>query len=160
MQIPIAFRQGTEADKNFVLSSWLRALKKKRVGEFENTATGKRVIIEQGYFAAFMPHDLFFHRFRPLIESKIYPVSNILIAYNIADPDQICGYIAYRFIGKMSVMSFCYVKKDFRCMGIARSLFETAKSKTNVTTYHVPWLDSFFKREGIIFDPFFDLGDT
>lgn len=156
MNIPLAYRQGTEADKNFILSSWLKGIRQKRSGEFENCVTKKKTVIEQGHFATFMPHDLYFERFRPLIEHKLYPKSSIVIAYNPDFEDQIYGYIAYRNIGNLSVISFCYVKQPFRKVGIARSLFEVAKGKSTVSTYFAPWLAKAFRKEGIIFDPFFD----
>lgn len=159
--IPVAFREGTDYDKNFVLSAWLRSLRVSRPGIFEFTppqcTSPKRIPVDSGFFAAHMPHDLYYERFRPIIENRIYPKSNILIAYNPEDKDQIYGFAAYRHHTNVTVFSFCYVKQPFRKFGVGRQLFEIARSKTNVSTYHAPWLSKLFKKEGIVFDPFFDL---
>ena len=151
------FRNYTDEDKNFILSSWLKGLRQKRSSEMLSKHSGREAIIEQGYFAAFMPHDLCYERFRPIIESRVLPKSEAIIAYNPDHEDQIYGYIVFRKLKNASVISFCYVKQPFRKFGIGKALFDLAKSQTNVSTYYATWLAKLFKKEGIVFDPFFDL---
>jgi len=153
----IQFRNHNNEDKNFILSSWINSLKQKKSKDITINANGKSTTIEQGFMTAFMPHDLYFERVRPLIENKIFPISTTIVAYNPEFEDQIYGYIAFRKFKNSSIISFCYVKHNFRKMGIAKQLFEIAKSETNVATYHAPWLNKLYKNNGILFDPFFDL---
>lgn len=157
MQIPFELRNADERDENFILSSWLKGLRQKRSQEFINPANNKPVLIDQANSLAFMPHDLFFERLRPIVENKIYKESTITVAHNPDIDDQIYGFIAYRQIGSTTILSFCYVKQPFRKMGLARELYKTAKGHTNVATYHAPWLTKIYKKEGIYYDPFFDL---
>ena len=155
--IEIGMREATKDDEAFILAAWLRGLREERTGDFTNIATGKRTLIRQGSFGAFMPHDLYYKRFRPLIENRIYPKSTVIIAHNLEDTNQILGYIAFRNLGDVAVLSFCYVKQPFRGLKIATRLLQVARGKTTVATFHVPWLQKVFKKEGIIYDPFFDL---
>lgn len=153
----IEYRRYNDDDKNFVMNSWLKDLQEYKTGEYVSTHSQKRLIIKQGFFGSFMPHDLFYKRFRPIVE-RTFDKSEIIVACNPEHKDQIYGYIVSRKLSpELTVISFCYVKLPFRRMGIARNLFETVKSNTNVTTVYVPWLDKIYKKQGIIFDPFFDI---
>lgn len=156
IDIPLAFRDSAADDENLILSAILKGYKKKKSALYI-TQNKTKAIIEQGHFTAFMPSDIYFTRFKPLLMDKILPSATTIIAHNPDHSDQIYGFVTYSSRPGLSVYTYLYVKKPFRCFNIGRALFELTRSNTNAATYYAPWLHDIYKKNNILFDPFFDL---
>lgn len=98
-----------EADKNFILASWL------------NNARYSRMTSR-------IPSDIYFKWHQRVIERIWDRAGSITsIAALKEDPSIILGYLCYEELVTEPVIHFCYVKKPFRKEGIARSLFKRAE---------------------------------
>jgi hypothetical protein len=134
---------GRESDYHFVLSGWLESFKK------------------HGYVVG-MPKQRYFEAYRPLV-INIVKNSKVVFAVAKDDPDLLYGFIVYRLIGSVPVISFCYVKHFFRKLGIGGSLIEHALNegsmdpRSGFCTHTFKWLDERLKKYNLIYDPFLDL---
>lgn len=132
----ILLREGMESDANFVIDSWC--------GSYRHNIV----------FGA-IPKDIYFKNYRKFTV-KILGVSRLIVACNPEDKEQIYGYLVYRVIGDMPVLSYMFVKQAFRKFGIATmmlNVFPNAKLITHI----MPNLESWLKKHGCVFDPFVDM---
>jgi GNAT superfamily N-acetyltransferase len=132
-----------ESQRNFILSSWL--------------ATNKKAGLVNS-----MPDQRYFTRYRPIVQ-QVITGSQVAFAVDPKDPFLIMGYIVYRSVGGVPVVSMIYIKALYRRLAIGKRLFEFAKEKLGaqdegvVATHSFRFLADTFKRYGVLYDPFFDL---
>jgi hypothetical protein len=137
------------------MSAWLRSAPTQKKHDVIIKPEMKEAVFRQGSDYSFVPHEVFYENYRPLVENCLTK-SEILIATAIDEPDQIFGCTVYRYVGEVTVVSFCYVKHTFRRMGLARAMIEKIKMGPIAATHCAPWLSQSFKRNKIIFNPFLD----
>ena len=103
-EVPARIRKFSEADTNFVLSSWMRSFR----GEDE--------------FHRHIPTQLYWHNQQVLI-GKIAATSEVYVACAEDDPSCIFGWICAE-VGRDGslIVHYTYVKQVYRRLGIARRL--------------------------------------
>lgn len=103
-------RPGVEADRAFILDSWLRGL----------WALG----------AYPLPHDRFFTAFRPTVTDLLdHPEVLALVDADDADPSKIRAYLVYspQLSGSQPAIHWCHVRPSSRRQGLASSLLKAAE---------------------------------
>jgi hypothetical protein len=112
--LPILMRRARSGDIPFITNSWLKSFR-------------------DAPYVTSCPNNVYFGSQHRLIEQLI-PRSVVLVACNEDDPDQILGWIAAEVLalnaedesqGKGLVIHYCYVKRTFRQVGLARRLWAT-----------------------------------
>jgi GNAT superfamily N-acetyltransferase len=100
-------RPGVEADRAFILDSWLRGL----------WALG----------AYPLPHDRFFAAFRPTVTELLeHPEVLVLVSAEDDDPSKILAYLAYT-PGPRPAIHWCHVRPSSRRRGLAAALLQAAE---------------------------------
>jgi GNAT superfamily N-acetyltransferase len=112
-QIPLTFRDVTNNDLSLVFDSWLK--------EYRLSPFGVQV-----------ESDVYYPNYRKHV-GRIIRASDVTIACNPEDEDQIYGYAVHRLIGDIRVVSWLFVKAPFRAMGIGRRLFDEIGGADAVT---------------------------
>jgi len=147
----IKFRDHTEADLAFIYSSWIKSfreinIKKIREGdEVKEYKTG----------CALWDIDVYFKRQRQIID-RVIPVSFVSIACSPEDAGQIIGFIVYRdYSPEIRIVSYVYVKHNFRKLGIARRLYEQL-GPCRVATHGGVSTRKLIQKAELVYDPFFD----
>lgn len=125
-------RDMKETDKNFVISSFLRA-----------------VYNGESWFSL-IPKEIFMREYHKVIMALVNGKAVVKIACPKTDPDVIIGYsiLSLDYQG----IIFTYVKKDWRLKGVARSL--VPKYPTYVTHLTKTGKELLHKLPGCIFNPF------
>lgn len=129
----IAIRPYTPADYNFILATWLRGL-----------------YYGDSWFSL-IPKDVFMKHYHNVIESLLsLPTTKVKIACLRDDPEVILGYVVVN--QDDTVLHFCFIKKAWRAIGIARSLV----SPSTKTVTHLTKLGQILlrKKPEIVFNPF------
>ena len=114
----IIIRDGRQLDVNFIASTWLKGL-----------LYGGDELFRK------MPKEVFFDNQHKVIEKILSsPVTRVKVACLKGDADVILGYTVYREAGNQTVLDWCFVKKDWRGIGIAKSLVpDNVNAVTNLT---------------------------
>lgn len=127
----IAIRPGCMADKSFIFATWLRGLR------YGNDWFG--MIDSECYFKAYQ---------QVITTVLSSPNTTVKVACLKEDPDVILGYSVYA----SELLHFVFVKKSWRNIGIARSLFpEKVMVVTHLTSVGKSMLK---KHPHIKFNPF------
>jgi ribosomal protein S18 acetylase RimI-like enzyme len=100
ISISPAIRQAIEADVPFIFNSWLKSYR-----------SMARTVSNPVYFE-------FHHK---AIEALLQR-SEVLVAVNPADANELYGYIVYEVVQDVPVIHYAYVKQSFRGLGIATAL--------------------------------------
>lgn len=144
--IPIALREvaaPTDGERHLILNSWLKSFKR-------NEMVGQ------------MFTETYFENYRPLVQI-IIKASKTLFACNPEDPNQLYGFVVYRQLDDVTIISCVYVKHTFRKMGVARRLVEHITRNAEdpraraFITHAMWWFEETIKRNGLIYNPFLDL---
>lgn len=127
----VGIREGVEADRNFILATWLRGL---RYGNewFE-----------------LIPKDVYFEFYQKVIETILSrPETSVKVACLKDDGDVILGYAVY----SGNRLDWTFVKKEWRSIGIAKSLIP----KEITTVSHITALGKSILRKHpeLHFNPF------
>ena len=120
--LPVSYRTPTPADHPFIYSTWLKSYR-------------------HSDWARNMSNDTFFFHHKQIIEAILEcPTTKITLICDQEDPDQLYGYCVARELSDKAVIHFCYVKYNFRKLGLMKQLVENAgyfsKSITFIT--HIP----------------------
>lgn len=144
-EMPLMTRRAKPTDVSFIIDAWLHQYRTTRM-------------------VAPVTKEIYFRWFRKRI-IKILKNSEILIACNPEDEDQIFSYAVYRHIGDVGILSWIYTKNTFRNLGIATSLFKQI-APIEVVTHIGPSFQSYFSHEmqmtidklpkALIYNPFLD----
>lgn len=115
----VTIRPFKSTDANLIYSTWLR-------NYFHSSAFAKKI-----------SSDVFF-KYHQLIVERILSRSkdHVLIACLPDAPDVIVGYLVYEKLPQDLVIHYCYVKKAFRKLGIAKSLFASAGIDLDQSNYY------------------------
>lgn len=94
----------------------------------------------------------------------ILKISQVSIACNPEDPDQVYGYVVHRMLHSIPVISFVHVKHTFRNMRIcANLLIPITEGKACIATSKHEYLGRVFRKYNIVYNPFIDfklIGDS
>ncbi len=114
----IAIRELLPADAPFILSTWLKGL-----------------LYGGDEFYRRIPRDIYFSNHHKVIERALLsPATTVKLAVLREDPDVILGYAVYREASGVIVLDWVFCKKEWRNIGIAKSLVpEKVNAVTNLT---------------------------
>jgi len=129
----IAIRLGTEEDKSFIFSTWLKGL-----------------YYGDSWFSN-IPKDVFMQHHHPVIERLLVdPAVIVTVACLKDDPEVILGYAVQTLDG--STVHWCFVKKSWRNIGLAKNLISA--KVTAATHLTKAGLSILRKHPGIVFNPY------
>lgn len=140
MTLPIAFRDGTDADAGLIFSSWLRSYYDARPPAIWD-------IQREVYFADSGHHG---------VVERILRVSRVLIAHPPDDPDEVYGWAC----GGAGLLHYVYVKELWRRKGVAtRLVAEVAPGPTLTVSHRTKSFVGLADKYQIAYDPY-RRGDT
>lgn len=133
-QLPIVIRKPVPDDLNFILNSWLKSYRWeawagvpreqfafcKKCDKHPKCATCEREV-RQSYPSSPIHGDVYFKEQERLIY-EINERSEILVACNVEEPDQVYGWV----VASSGLLHYVYVKGPFRRFGIGGSLLDRA----------------------------------
>ena len=124
--IPIKIQPATPEVLNFILNSWLTSYSK------------------LSHFAKGIPSRYFFHHHHTLL-AAILSHAECLVAVDQEDPNLYYGWIVFDPKTDPACVHYCYVKKNFRKLGIGTELLASTGIDTNepwaVTHQTYAWTD-------------------
>ena len=127
----VAIRDYTGEDRNFVLATWLRGL---RYGN---------------EFYQSIPSDIYFAEYQKVLDHILEsPMAVVRVACLESEPTVILGYS----VSHSNVLDWVFVKKNWRNIGIAKSLLPLGIQKVSHLTKVGKSL--LFKYKHLQFDPF------
>lgn len=129
----IDIREGEKKERNLILSSWLKSLRR-----YSN------------YHAAIAAH-IYFRVHAQAIEHTLN-ISQVVVATPKSDENIAIAYLVYEPRDGYLILHYAYTKKSFRKMGIQHSLIESIKNEEDLFCSHIT---SFVKLKGIKFNPYF-----
>lgn len=117
INLPVVLRDPIEADRNIILSSWLKS--------YRNSA-----------FATHIPNDVYFYMHNKIIERLLQSGRVVIIGIKDdlgqVDYTQVLGYLIYEQRDNLFIIHFCYVKFPYRKLGLMRhAITEVLKSNDN-----------------------------
>jgi len=132
----ITVRDFAVGDEAFILSTWLKGLL------YGGDQVYRRI-----------PKDIYFSNQHKLIERILTsPQAEIRLAVLKEDPDVILGYSVYRVLESAFVLDWVFVKKEWRGVGIAKSLMPPiVTAVTHLTRIGAGILE---KNPKVIFNPY------
>lgn len=132
----ITIRDFREGDEAFILSTWLKGLL------WGGDQLYRRI-----------PKNIYFSNHRKLIEKILgSPETKVKLAVLKEDADVILGYSVYREAGGQVVLDFVFIKKDWRNIGLAKSLCPNSiYAVTNLTRVGASILA---KNPAVIYNPY------
>jgi hypothetical protein len=101
----VKIRPANEKDVGFIFNSWLKSYKSSR-------------------FAKFLPNIVYFSSHHKLIE-KLIAKNTVSVACNIADENQIYGYVCAEEVEGALVVHYVYIKDTFRKLNCATLLLQS-----------------------------------
>lgn len=137
MSAPVDVRAVHTTDFGFIMHSWLRSYK-------TMSEIVKRV------------RDESFYKNHQIILKDIFqsPTNEILVAHLKDEPDIIIGYLVF---GKEQLIHYVYVKSEFRNLGIAKRLLNSANLDVEAATF-THWTEMVHryleKHPNLIYDPY------
>lgn len=147
----ISIRKMQESDIPYIYSSWLEDYLSSHFIKQKNT---DRTL--QSY-VALMPRELYYKEQRARID-KILKRSIVYVACNQEDEEQIFGYIVFRSVGSIDLLSWIYVRPVYRGFGIANKLMDKM-GNADVLTHITPMRRWFLRRYNLIYNPFMEAID-
>jgi len=102
----IAIRDAKPGDEAFIMSTWLKGLL------FGGDGIWRKI-----------PSDIYYSNQHKIMERILTsPVTKVKVACLREDADVILGYAVYRQAAEVTVLDWVFVKRDWRSIGIAKSL--------------------------------------
>lgn len=142
----ISFRTIRDSDRDFIFDSWLK--------EYRQSAFGRQIESDVYY-----PH-------QRKVVAHILTISEVLVACNPEDEDQIYGYAVHRSIGDVKILSWLFVKGTYRGMGLGSVMWEKI-GKADIVTHLSRQYNSRYDLiqckfvsalpEGVVYNPFLDM---
>ena len=126
----------TQSDEAFLYNAWLKS--------YKDSPWGKPLI-----------NDIFYTNHKEIVK-KLLSTSDVLLAVNPQNPDQIYGFAVLEKSPKVSLIHYVYVKYNFRKLGLARKLVEAMEPDTGKLKFvtHVPRDIAILKKFGMVFNPY------
>jgi len=141
---PVKLRKASDSDTNFVFSTWLKSYR-------------------QSDWAKNMSNDVFFHHHKQIIQQILdSDHTELTMIVNIEDENQIFGYVCAEVGNSKALIHFCYMKYNFRSMGIMRQTIEELNLLGNDGVNFITHLPRNYKQLKVKFNLEFDpylLGD-
>ena len=140
MAVDIETRLAYLEDVPFIFATWLKS--------YRHASTFARKISNEIYYSR---HHLVIDLILKRGGSKVY------VAHPRGEPDVILGYMVTEVQpDDTAVMHYTYVKKSFRQMGIARSLWALLDKKTYIFTHFTADTDWIVRKYApdLIYDPY------
>lgn len=134
---PATLRRADEKDISFIFNSWLKSYR-------------------SSYFAKSISNTIYFEGHHKIIE-KLAKTSEIIVACNPQDPEQIFGYICAEKIDGIFCLHYIYVKQSFRRLGIGKLLlnsFERDKEQASVFTHHTKIAERLAAKYNMVYHPY------
>lgn len=132
----VRIRKSTDADFNFIISSWLKT--------YKYSGPHVRKMLDRIYYEAYEP-----------IVKDLIKRSDIYVACLREDPDVIVGYLALERSQDKDVIHFCLIKDLWQKMGVATYLAHAAQPKE--ITYFTHWtnpIESIVNKIPYLYQPF------
>lgn len=101
---PVRVRPATEADINFIFSSWLKSYR-------------------DSFFAATISTTVYYAEHHKVVE-RLLKSCEVYVACSDADTSELYGFVCGERVDGILVIHYAYVKHHFRWLGIGRKLFE------------------------------------
>lgn len=136
MSDEIEVRTVVKEDLNFVLATWLRSYR------------------HASQFAKKISNEIYFKWHHKVIERIIERGGNILIAHPVGEPNVILGYLCIENQSMLPVVHYCYVKKTFRKMGVAKALLDGSTLEGAHFTHYTTDCDWITKKFKLVYDPY------
>lgn len=147
----IELRAYRESDLAYIANSWLEDYLS------SHFIKDKKKQLSKATYVAMMPRELYYKEQRARIE-KILAKSSILVACNAEDENQIFGFVIYRFIGEIGLISWAYVRPVYRGFGIMKKLLDKI-GPMDVITHVTPLRRWALRRFELIYNPFMEALD-
>lgn len=144
----ITIRKMKETDIPYIYSSWLEDYLSSHFIKQKHQTRALQTHI------ALMPRELYYKEQRARID-RIIKKSIVYVACNTEDEEQIFGYIVFREVGNLTILSWIYVRPVYRGFGIANKLMHKM-GEADVLTHITPMRRWFLKRYNLIFNPFME----
>lgn len=138
MAVDISLREGYLEDLNFIYATWLRSYR------------------HASSFARKISNEIFYKRHHMVIDLLIKREgSRVVVAHPTGEPNVILGYMVSEIQPDgEAVVHYTYLKKSFRQMGIARTLWATLDPKFKTITHYTVDADWIVKKFNLIYDPY------
>lgn len=108
----IKVRNSNPEDTAFIVSTWEKHFRKHNTG------------------IVFFVRKETYDEWHPKVIKRILqrPTTNVLVAADKEDPSVIYGYLCYEKLSdNLAVIHYCYIKSNFRKMGIAKELLKKSE---------------------------------
>ena len=136
--LPTTLRLAEEGDIGFIFNSWLKSYR-------------------SSLFAKPISNTVFFAEHHKVIE-KLAKTSQILLACNKEDPNQIYGYACAERVEGVFVLHYIYVKQSFRRLGIGKLLLDSFDhnfdDESAVYTHHTKIAEKLAAKYHLIYHPY------
>src|ERR1700677_4935251 len=139
ISMPIEIRPAYLEDIPFIFATWLRS--------YRHSST----------FAKKISNDIYYLRHHLVIDLILKREgSKVLVVHPQGEPDVILGYVVTeKQPDGAEVVHYTYVKKSFRRMGIAETLWkELDKNKSYTFTHYTTDAEWLNKKYNLIYDPY------
>lgn len=144
----ITIRRMKDSDIPYIYSSWLEDYLSSHFIKQKNQPRALQTHI------ALMPRELYYKEQRARID-RIIKKSIVYVACNTEDEEQIFGYVVFREVGSLTILSWIYVRPVYRGFSIANKLMQKL-GEADVLTHITPMRRWFLKRYNLIFNPFME----
>lgn len=136
-KLPVTLRRAEEKDISFIFNSWLKSYR-------------------TSYFAKSIGNTIYFSEHHKVIE-KLAKTSEVLVACNSEDPDQIYGYMCAEKIDGIFCLHYVYIKQPFRRLGVGKLLlssFDRDSEQASVYTHHTKLAEKLAAKYNMIYHPY------
>lgn len=136
-KLPASLRRAQEKDISFIFNSWLKSYR-------------------NSLFAKSISNTIYFSEHHKIIE-KLAKTSEIIIACNPDDPDQIYGYICAEKIDDIFTIHYIYVKQPFRKLGLANfmlSAFDVDMGEPSIHTHQTKTAELLAAKYNTVYHPY------
>lgn len=135
--LPASLRRASEDDIGFIFNSWLKSYR-------------------NSLFAKTISNTIYFSEHHKIIE-KLAKTSEIIIACNPDDPNQIYGYACAEKIDGIFTLHYIYVKQPFRRLGLANFMltaFDVDMSEPSIHTHQTKVSELLAAKFNTVYHPY------
>jgi len=136
-KLPANLRRADEKDISFIFNSWLKSYR-------------------NSLFAKSVSNTIYFSEHHKIVE-KLAKTSEIIIACNPDDPEQIYGYACAEKIDGIFCLHYIYVKQPFRRLGVGNFLlnaFDRDISEPAVHTHQTKIAELLAAKFNTVYHPY------
>lgn len=102
-----------------------------------------------------VPARILFPKYRSIVQNTLKQ-NKTTMAVNPEDDTHVFGFVSFREIETIPIISFAYIKEPFRGLGIEEELLNQAVGETTFLTHPIFWIKTYFPKTSFIYNPFLD----